>query len=91
MTLIEPSAMIFFSVSSISYLIVLRYFDTLISNYLLRILFFQSLKKTPVNRYIEMATATKQIVIIGDGTVGKTCLLHSYSNESFLESYVPTV
>jgi len=31
------------------------------------------------------------IVIIGDGTVGKTCLLHCYSNETFLESYVPTV
>lgn len=38
-----------------------------------------------------MSTNTKQIVIIGDGTVGKTCLLHSYSNESFLEDYVPTV
>lgn len=36
-------------------------------------------------------TSVKQIVIIGDGMVGKTCLLHSYSNESFLESYVPTV
>jgi GTPase SAR1 family protein len=31
------------------------------------------------------------IVIIGDGAVGKTCLLHCYSNETFLESYVPTV
>lgn len=38
-----------------------------------------------------MAEATRQIVIIGDGTVGKTCLLHSYSNESFLEEYVPTM
>ncbi|CRK94986.1 CLUMA_CG008474, isoform A [Clunio marinus] len=38
-----------------------------------------------------MSETTKQIVIVGDGTVGKTCLLHSYSNESFLESYVPTV
>ncbi|XP_070507591.1 cell division control protein 42 homolog [Chironomus tepperi] len=34
---------------------------------------------------------TINIVIIGDGTVGKTCLLHCYSNETFLESYVPTV
>jgi Ras-related C3 botulinum toxin substrate 1 len=33
----------------------------------------------------------KQIVVIGDGTVGKTCLLHSYTNESFRESYVATV
>lgn len=39
----------------------------------------------------KMSQTTKQIVIIGDGTVGKTCLLHCYSNESFLESYVPTV
>ncbi|KAG5670528.1 hypothetical protein PVAND_000786 [Polypedilum vanderplanki] len=31
------------------------------------------------------------IVIVGDGAVGKTCLLHRYSNETFLDSYVPTV
>lgn len=31
------------------------------------------------------------IVIIGDGTVGKTCLLHCFSNETFLDEYVPTM
>ncbi|CAO1426937.1 unnamed protein product [Diamesa serratosioi] len=34
---------------------------------------------------------TKNIVIVGDGTVGKTCLLHSFTNDQFLETYVPTV
>lgn len=33
----------------------------------------------------------KNIVTIGDGAVGKTCLLHCFAEESFLEDYVPTM
>lgn len=34
----------------------------------------------------------KNVVIVGDGSVGKTCLLYAYSNQGeFFLTYVPTM
>ena len=32
-----------------------------------------------------------KLVIVGDGAVGKTCLIMAYAENSFPEGYVPTV
>lgn len=43
---------------------------------------------------IEMAEEIddrKSIVVVGDGTVGKTCLLRAYLERQFIDDYKPTV
>lgn len=39
-----------------------------------------------------MANPTKHLVIVGDGTVGKTCLLYAFTNKGgFKDDYEPTM
>ena len=38
-----------------------------------------------------MSVNTLKLVVVGDGAVGKTCLLYSYANNEFPEGYEPTV
>jgi len=40
---------------------------------------------------VVMATQTIKLVVIGDGAVGKTCLLISYAKKEFPKDYIPTV
>ena len=32
-----------------------------------------------------------KLVVVGDGTVGKTCILERYSKDEFPKGYVPTI
>ncbi|XP_055645355.1 ras-like GTP-binding protein RhoL [Toxorhynchites rutilus septentrionalis] len=38
-----------------------------------------------------MSNEILNIVVVGDGAVGKTCLLHAYTDESFQNFYQPTI
>jgi GTPase SAR1 family protein len=38
-----------------------------------------------------MRKETIKIVAIGDGTVGKTCILVRYRDDSFPKNYIPTI
>ena len=38
-----------------------------------------------------MSNDTKKLVVVGDGAVGKTCIIYSYFNGSFKTDYIPTM
>ena len=43
------------------------------------------------SHFSETMACRKKLVIVGDGTCGKTCLLIVFSKDEFPEVYVPTV
>ena len=51
----------------------------------------QKLKNFLFQSKMASAASRKKLVIVGDGTCGKTCLLIVFSKDEFPEVYVPTV
>ena len=40
---------------------------------------------------VEGQKSSNRVVVVGDGAVGKTSLIHSYGGNEFTDKYVPTV
>ena len=40
---------------------------------------------------VDSRESSVRVVVVGDGAVGKTCLVHAYGGNEFIEEYVPTV